>query len=103
MTARILIFCGTRAAIEKYDKAGVPILVPLYPREQREQEIAKFRDTEGATLAVLGTFMAVGWHTPSDTFVVFDKSWRYGPSDPETIQAANRCPTETFMRRPDDR
>jgi hypothetical protein len=87
---RLLVYCGTRAAIEKFDMAGWPLLVPQYPPEQRQKIIEEFRSTLNAKLAVLGKAFIIGWRAPADTAVLFDASWPYGPDQAESIQAAAR-------------
>jgi hypothetical protein len=87
--ARILIFCATRKAIEKYDMAGVPIVVGIYPPQHRAETVRKFCEDPNGVLAV-DRSMLTGWRAPADTFVTFDASWQYGPADPETIQARGR-------------
>jgi hypothetical protein len=88
---RLLVFCGTRKAIEKFDMAGWLVLVPQYPPEQRQQIINEFCSTLNCRLAVLGKgYTLLGWRAPADTAVLFDPSWPYGPDQPESIQAAAR-------------
>lgn len=87
--AHILIFCGTRAAIEKYDMSGVATLVTMYPYEKRKDVLNSFCSGKTAILAcdISG---CQGWRAPKGTFIVFDKSWWRKPDDPYTIQAVGR-------------
>lgn len=88
--ARILIFCGTRAAIERYDMAGVPIMVYQY-KTKFEEILKTFAADPNGQLAMDAQGGAFGFHVPSDTFVVFDASWPYGADHPITIQAKGRA------------
>jgi hypothetical protein len=87
--ARFIIFCGTRAAIERYDMAGVPILVYQY-RERFEEILKVFAADPNGQLAVHMMPAVMGFHVPSDTFTVFDASWRWDKDHPNTIQALGR-------------
>lgn len=88
---RLLVFCGTRAAIEKFDmQPDWKILTTNYPQEQRMETIKWFCNTSDAKLALQGKFMIMGWRAPDDTAILFHSSWRYGPDTPEWIQAAAR-------------
>ena len=87
---RLLVFCGNRAAIEKFDMAGWPILVPIFGAEQRKEVMRAFYNDPDGKLAVLGKFMITGWRAPEDSMVLFDSSWPYGPDSPEWRQAAAR-------------
>lgn len=86
---RILIFCGTRAAVERYDMAGIPILTGLYSAEVREKTLYHFNISDDGLLAV-SPGMLHGFHVVPDTLVVFDSSWVHGHDDPRTIQAKAR-------------
>lgn len=87
---RLLVFCGTRKAIERFDLAGWLVIVPEYPMKQRQALIGEFCSTPDCRLAVLGKSFAIGWRAPADTLVLFDPSWPYGPDAPESIQAVAR-------------
>jgi len=87
----LLVFCGTRKAIERFDmQPDWFILVPQYPQEQRAQTIKDFCEMPGGKMAVLGPSFAIGWRAPADTAVLFDPSWKYGPDSAESIQAVAR-------------
>ncbi len=92
---RILIFVGTRKALEQYDLAGVPILTRLIPEEQREKTIYDFSMSDDGVLVADGSVVG-GWRVPHDTFVVFDESWTYASDHPRTIQAKGRAQRVTF-------
>jgi hypothetical protein len=87
---RMLVYCGSRAAIEKFDMAGWLLLVSQYPAAQRQEIINEFCSTPNARMAVLGPAFAFGWRAPADTAVLFDPSWPFAPDSPENIQAVAR-------------
>lgn len=87
---RLLVFCGTRKAIERFDAApDWLIIVNLFPMEQSQQTVEAFRGTPNAKMAV-DRSMIRGWRAPNDTVVLFDRSWPYAPDSAESIQAAAR-------------
>jgi hypothetical protein len=87
---RLLVYCGTRKAIERFDMdPDWEIAVPAY-KERLTDIIKKFQDNPNAKLAVQGNFMIHGWRAPADTVVLFDKSWPYALDSGESIQAAAR-------------
>lgn len=87
---RLLVFCGSRKAIERFDmNPEWDIIVSIYPAKQREETLLAFRTIPGAKLAV-DRSMILGWRAPDDTVVLFDKSWPYDPKSAESIQAAAR-------------
>jgi hypothetical protein len=88
---RLLVFCGTRKAIERFDmEPDWLVIASIYPPEQRQQTVKDFREMPGAKMAV-DRSMIHGWHAPDDTVVLFDASWSYGPDQPESIQAVARA------------
>jgi hypothetical protein len=86
---RLLVFCGTREAINRFDAVGWPIIVGIYSSVQRQEIVEAFRADPNGRLAVTRCMLA-GWRAPADTFVLFDPSWPYGPNSPESIQAVSR-------------
>lgn len=87
---RLLVFCGTRKSIERFDMApDWKVIVSAYPPFMRQKMVQDFCDTPGAKLAV-DRSMLHGWRAPADTVVLFDTSWPYRRDDPESIQAAAR-------------
>ena|ERR1700740_121541 len=85
---RMLIFVGTRAALEKYDMAGVPIMTRQL-QSQFIETLKTFIANPNGQL-VLTTLFVTGYRVPSDTFIVFDESWPYDRDHPNTIQAKGR-------------
>ncbi len=87
---RLLVFCGTRKAIERFDmEPDWEIAVPAY-KEQLPEIMKRFCDNPNAKLAVQGKFMIYGWRTPKDTVVLFDHSWPYEMNSAESLQAVAR-------------
>lgn len=87
---RLLVFCGTRKAIERFDMDPLwVVIVAQYPPEQRAQMIKEFCDTPEAKLAV-DRSMLFGWRAPADTAVLFDPSWPYHAGSAESLQAVAR-------------
>lgn len=87
---RLLVFCGTRKAIERFDmEPDWLIIVNIFPPVQRQQIVKAFREMPDAKMAV-DRSMLHGWRAPVDTVVLFDKSWPYAPDSAESIQAAAR-------------
>lgn len=87
---RMLVFCGTRKAIERYDMLpDWAIICAPYPPEQRQKTLNDWLAIPGAKLAV-DRSMLHGWRCPSDTLLLFDPSWPWGPDRPETMQAVAR-------------
>lgn len=87
---RLLVFCGTREAFAKFDRAGWLALSPEHTPGQREKTFLDFRSIPDAKMVALGRAFALGWRAPVDTAVLFDPSWPFNLSDPESIQAAAR-------------
>jgi superfamily II DNA or RNA helicase len=88
--ARILIFAGNRAALERYDMAKVPILTYQHPPEVRRKIFAKFCADRDGQLVVTARIGTEGFKVPYDTFLVFDSSWPYPADHPYTVQALGR-------------
>jgi hypothetical protein len=87
---RLLVFCGTRAAIERFDMLpDWQVIVAIYPTEQKKEMLKAFWKNPDAKLAVDHS-MILGWNFPADTIPLFDASWRYAPDAPESIQAVAR-------------
>lgn len=87
---RILVFCGTRSAIEKYDtQTDWTVIVHQYSKDQKAKMIADFCNDPYAKYAV-DRSMLHGWRAPAGTFVLFDPSWPYAPDSAGSIQAAAR-------------
>ncbi len=87
---RLLVFCGTRAALNWYaEQLGWIAADNSWTIEQRANAVEWFRRNESANLAVSTAFLH-GWRAPADTQVLFDPSWRWGPDSPEWKQAAAR-------------
>lgn len=87
---RILVFCGTRDAIERFDmQPDWEIIVNQFPLAQRNEIVRKFINNPNGKLAV-DRCMIFGWGAPPDTFVLFDPSWPFGRDAPETKQAVGR-------------
>jgi len=86
---RLLVFCGQRSAIERFDMAGWPIIVGQYPPAQRSKILAAFKADPNGRLAV-DRCMTTGWRAPHDTFILFDPSWPFPKDSPYTIQAVAR-------------
>lgn len=91
---RLLIFCGSRTAVEKYDAAntpGMPGQFLIYTPPTREYALQRFRADPDAIM--VGTvYMAHGWHAPMGTFVTFDASWNQPADSAYTLQAKARVP-----------
>lgn len=95
---RILVFVGTREALEQYDLAGVPIITPQLGETVCEQTVRHFSMTDDGVLVVAYNFPVTGWRVPSDTFVVFDESWPHDKDHPRTMQAKARVAATGFAR-----
>jgi hypothetical protein len=90
---RLLVFCGSRKAIEKFDMAGWLVLVGAYTSEHRQQILAEFAADPNCRLAADRSAI-FGWRAPDNTVVLFDPSWKYSPDSPETYQAVARVRSE---------
>lgn len=87
---RMLIFVGTRAALERYEAVGVSVLSGALGRHVVEKTLYDFSVSDEGWLAA-GVAFVTGYRVPADTFIVFDQSWKYGPDDPYTMQAKARA------------
>lgn len=86
----ILVYCGNRMAIERYDTLpDWQVIVGIYPDEQRQEIVERWRDTPGGKLACDHS-MLYGWRAPAGTLVLFDASWPFARDSAETIQAVAR-------------
>ena len=99
---RMLIFVGTRAALEAYDMAGYPILNWQLMRAHGGELLKAFRESSDGVLVVTNMQTSYGFSVPHDTFIVFDESWRWADDHPYTIQAKGRrrfppAPTNPFI------
>lgn len=87
---RLLVFCGTRKAIERFSiERDWLIIVSIYPLAARQQTLKIFSERSDGKLAV-DRSMLHGWRAPPNTVVLFDASWPFAPGSPESIQAAAR-------------
>jgi aspartate/methionine/tyrosine aminotransferase len=87
---RLLVFCGSRAAIQRFDMdPDWAVIVMQYPLAQRQEIVNQFCATPGAKLAV-DKCMLHGWRAPDDTAVLFDPSWPWHAGSAESLQAVAR-------------
>lgn len=87
---RMLVFCGTLDAIERFDaEPDWEIIVTQTPLSQRTEIVARFLANPNGKLAVTRCMIS-GWGAPHNTFVLFDPSWPFGPHAAETKQAVAR-------------
>lgn len=82
---RMIIFCGTNAALKRYEAAGIHILRP----DTFKATFALFCADPNGILAT-SEYMIHGWRAPPGTFVTFDRSWPYEPQDRHSVQAEGR-------------
>lgn len=87
---RLLVFCGTRKALERF--AADPEWKAVRPnlRDAMPEIVKWFHATPNAKMAMQGRAMLHGWRAPADTQILFDVSWSYGPDSAEWLQAASR-------------
>jgi len=88
--SRILVFCGDRTAIERFDMLpDWQVIVGRYTAAQKARILLNFRANRNAKLAV-DRSMITGWRAPADTIVLFDPSWKHPHGSPEWHQATMR-------------